>query len=168
MGGHLTRLGWPVQVVHDFDNYKSALSEGKALAVVVRAVPGIPHWKQVATDSPNPLGLSAARRRPRASSPLTARRRRRMGGGLPTICQELGTRFGWVAPSTGIHPCRKAEDPMRKPRPTHRRQAVCYAHETPTQAATIRTRCGSKPVPLCNMAQATFSSRSATERRASV
>ena len=35
MGGHLTKGGWRIQVVHDFDNYKSALSEGAALAVVV-------------------------------------------------------------------------------------------------------------------------------------
>ena len=55
MGGHVTRLGWRTQVVHDFDNYKSALSEGKALAVVVQAVPGNPHWTWVGTDSPSPL-----------------------------------------------------------------------------------------------------------------
>ena len=55
MGGHLTRVGWRIQVVHDFDNYKSALSEGKALAVVVQAVPGNPHWMWVYTDSPNLL-----------------------------------------------------------------------------------------------------------------
>ena len=35
MGGHLTKGGWRTQVVHDFDNYKSALSEGAALADVV-------------------------------------------------------------------------------------------------------------------------------------
>ena len=63
-------------------------------------------------------------------------------------------------------PAGKASEPMRKPRPAYRPQAVCYAHETPTQAAETRTPCGSKQVPLCNMAQATFSSRSATERRA--
>ena len=60
MGGPLTRGGWRTEVAHgvahDFDNYKSALSEGEALAVVVQAVPGNPHWKRVGTDSPNPLG----------------------------------------------------------------------------------------------------------------
>ena len=59
MGGPLTRGGWRTEVAHvvahDFDNYKSALSEGKAPAVVVQAVPGNPHWKRVGTDSPNPL-----------------------------------------------------------------------------------------------------------------
>ena len=45
-----------MQVVHDFDNYKSALSEGKALAVVVQAVDGNPQWTRVGTDSPSPLG----------------------------------------------------------------------------------------------------------------
>ena len=39
MGGHLTKGGWRTQVAHQvahaFDNYKSALSEGAALAVVV-------------------------------------------------------------------------------------------------------------------------------------
>ena len=55
MGGHLTRVGWRTQVVHDLDNYNSALSEGAALAVVVEAVPGNPHWTWVGTDSPNPL-----------------------------------------------------------------------------------------------------------------
>ena len=55
MGVTLSDGGWRRQVAHDFDNYKSALSEGKALAVVVQAVPGNPHWKRVGTDSPNPL-----------------------------------------------------------------------------------------------------------------
>ena len=55
MGVPLSDGGWRMQVVHDFDNYKSALLEGKALAVVVQAVPGNPHWKRVGTDSPNPL-----------------------------------------------------------------------------------------------------------------
>ena len=55
MGVPLSDGGWRMQVVHVFDNYKSALSEGKALAVVVQAVPGNPHWKRVGTDSPNPL-----------------------------------------------------------------------------------------------------------------
>ena len=55
MGVPLSDGGWRMQVVHDFDNYKSALSEGKALAVVVQAVPWNPHWKRVGTDSPNPL-----------------------------------------------------------------------------------------------------------------
>ena len=55
MGGPVTKGGWRTQVVHDFDNYKSALSEGKALAVVVQAVPGNPHWTWVGTDPPIPL-----------------------------------------------------------------------------------------------------------------
>ena len=55
MGGHLTRVGWRTQVVHNLNNYKSALSEGAALAVVVQAVPGNPHWTRVGTDSPSPL-----------------------------------------------------------------------------------------------------------------
>ena len=59
MGGHLTKEGWRTQVVHkvahDFGNYKSALSEGAAVAVVVQAVPGNPHWRRVGTDSPSPL-----------------------------------------------------------------------------------------------------------------
>ena len=54
MGGPVTKGGWRTQVVHDFDNYKSALSEGAALAVVDQAVPGNPHWTWVGTDSPNP------------------------------------------------------------------------------------------------------------------
>ena len=59
MGGHLTKGGWRTQVAHqvahDFDNYKSAPSEGEVLAVVVQAVPGNPHWTRVGTESPNPL-----------------------------------------------------------------------------------------------------------------
>ena len=59
MGGHLTKGGRRTEVAHvvahDFDNYKSALSEGEALAVVVLAVPGNPHWTRVGTDAPNPL-----------------------------------------------------------------------------------------------------------------
>ena len=60
MGGPLTRGGWRTEVAHvvahDFDNYKSALSEGEALPVVVQAVPGNPHCTRVGTDSPNPPG----------------------------------------------------------------------------------------------------------------
>ena len=59
MGDPVTKGGWRTEVAHvvahDFDNYKSALSEGEALAVVVQAVPGNPHWTRVGTDSPNPL-----------------------------------------------------------------------------------------------------------------
>ena len=55
MGGYLTRGGWRIQVVHDFDNYKTALSEGAPLAVVVEALPGNPHWTRVGTDYPCPL-----------------------------------------------------------------------------------------------------------------
>ena len=43
------------QVAHAIDNPNAPLSEGGALAVVVQAVPGNPHWKRVGTDSPNPL-----------------------------------------------------------------------------------------------------------------
>ena len=51
----LTKAGWLIQVVHDFDNYKFALSEGEALAVVVQFMPGNPHWTRVGTDYPYPL-----------------------------------------------------------------------------------------------------------------
>ena len=43
------------QVAHAFDNPNAPLSEGGALAVVVQAVPGNPHWKRVGADSSNPL-----------------------------------------------------------------------------------------------------------------
>ena len=43
------------QVAHAFDNPNAPLSEGVALAVVVQAVPGNPHWKRVGTDSSYPL-----------------------------------------------------------------------------------------------------------------
>ena len=49
MGGHPTKKGWRIQVVHDFDNYKSALSETEALTVVVQAVLGNPHWPLTAS-----------------------------------------------------------------------------------------------------------------------
>ena len=42
---------------------QSALSEGEAHAVVVRAVPGNPHWTRVGTDFPRPLRKSEARLR---------------------------------------------------------------------------------------------------------
>ena len=52
MGGPLTRGGWRTEVAHvvahDFDNYKSALSEGEALAVVVQAVPENLDWTGLA------------------------------------------------------------------------------------------------------------------------
>ena len=57
----LQEEGWRTEVAHvvahdPLNNYKSALSEGEALAVVVQAVPGNPHWTRVGTDSPNPPG----------------------------------------------------------------------------------------------------------------
>ena len=95
MGGHLTRLGGPSRWctiltttnLHFQRAKPSPLWSGLFLESRIGSrLPQIP---------PNPLGLSAARRRPRASSPLTARRMDAGGGGLPTICQELGIRFGW-------------------------------------------------------------------------
>ena len=60
MDAPLRNEGWRVEVAHvvahDFNNYKSALSERKALAVVVQAVPGNPHWTRVDTDCLNPPG----------------------------------------------------------------------------------------------------------------
>ena len=59
MGDTATKGGWRVEVghvvAHDFGNYKCALSEGIALAVVVQIVPGNPHWTRVGTDSLSPL-----------------------------------------------------------------------------------------------------------------
>ena len=63
------------QVVHDLDHCKTALSEGKALAVVVKAVPGSPHWRRVGTDSPCPLRQSAV-----GCGPACAGLARRVGG----------------------------------------------------------------------------------------
>ena len=58
-GGHLTKRGWRTevahQVVHALDHHNASLSEGGALAVVVQAVPGNPHWTRVGTDSPRRL-----------------------------------------------------------------------------------------------------------------
>ena len=60
MGGPLTRGGWRTEVAHEvarpFNNPNAPLSEGEALAVVVQAVPGNPHWTRVGTDFPSPLG----------------------------------------------------------------------------------------------------------------
>ena len=58
-GVHLTKRGWHTevahQVAHAFDHRNASLSEGKALAVVVQAVPGNPHWTRVGTDCPRRL-----------------------------------------------------------------------------------------------------------------
>ena len=78
------------QVVHDSDNYKSALSEGKALAVVVLALPGYSDRKRVATDSPNPLRQSPARCRRRTGSAP----HRVVPGSLPPQCSTLGLARG--------------------------------------------------------------------------
>ena len=126
MGGPLTRGGWRTEVAHvvayDFDNYKPALSEGEALAVVVQAVPGNPHWTWVGTDSPNPLRQSVVRRRLALSPPRTARRgatregeevegatpcflplvRHRGGGGGARQNPPPPLPFSGVAPSTVI------------------------------------------------------------------
>ena len=59
-GGHLTIGGWRTEVVHPvahaFDHRNTSLSEGEALAVVVQAVPGNPHWSRVGTDCQSPPG----------------------------------------------------------------------------------------------------------------
>ena len=154
---------------------------GRALAAVVGALPGKPYWTRVGTDSPRPLRRAwrgSARRV--LASPGASHGREEGGGSDPpfltaaaapasvhrrTRWRTVNTPLGGVAPSTVI-PGGKAAEPMRKPRPPHRPQAVRYAHETPTQAATTPTRCGSKQAPSRNIAQATFSSRSATERGA--
>ena len=58
-GGPFTKRGWPTevanQVAHAFDHRNASLSEGEALAVVVQAVPGNPHWTRAGTDSPRRL-----------------------------------------------------------------------------------------------------------------
>ena len=60
MGDHLTKGGWRTEVAHEvarpFNNPNAPLSEGEALAVVVQAVPGNPHWTWVGTDCPKPMG----------------------------------------------------------------------------------------------------------------
>ena len=52
-------------------------------------------------------------------------------------------------------PCGKAVEPMRSPGVPHRPQGERNPRETPTEAATTRTRCGSKQVPSRNIAKAT-------------
>ena len=58
MGGLLTNGVWRTEVAHEVArpfNYANApLSEGEALAVVVQAVSGNPHWTRVGTDCPRP------------------------------------------------------------------------------------------------------------------
>ena len=61
------------QVAHALDNLNAPLSEGGALAVVVKSLPGKPDWTRVGTDCPHPLrqrGVAA----PRVSPPRPVRR----------------------------------------------------------------------------------------------
>ena len=44
------------EVARPFNNPNDPLSEGAALAVVVQAVTGNPHWTRVGTDCLPPLG----------------------------------------------------------------------------------------------------------------
>ena len=55
MGGHLTKGGWLTEVAHTFDHHNAFLSEGRALAAVVGALPGKPYGTRVGTDSPRRL-----------------------------------------------------------------------------------------------------------------
>ena len=99
MGVTLSEGGWRTQVVHDFDNYKSALSEGAALAVVVEAIPGNPHWTRVGTDSPSPLRQSEARLRlacPRLARRVCAPHERGAGGGSDPLFLAAGAPPGRV------------------------------------------------------------------------
>jgi len=52
---HLTKRGWRTEVAHQvangFDHHNDSLSEGRALAAVVGALPGKSCWTRVGTDS---------------------------------------------------------------------------------------------------------------------
>ncbi len=65
------------QVAHAFDHPNAPLSEGRALAVVVQAVPGNPHGTWVSRVLNNTGKRDCPRRRP----PLARRRSRRTRGG---------------------------------------------------------------------------------------
>ena len=165
-------------MAHTLDNHNDSLSEGGALAAVVSVLPGKPYWKRVGTDSPRLMRPSeASMRLARPPSPGEAARRTRgklvvgatpnfrplmrhgAGAGYSCLYSSFCLPLG-VAPTTVI-PGGKAVEPMRKPRASHRPQAEHYPRETPTEAATTQTRCGSKWVPSRNIALAKpFSTRS--------
>ena len=54
-GGPLNHGGWSTQVVHVSGNQSAFLSEGRALAVVVRDFPETPHQTRDNTDFPRRL-----------------------------------------------------------------------------------------------------------------
>ena len=63
MGEYSTETRLFTQVVHNFDNYESALSEGGALAVVVPGFPPTPHQTRDNTEFLRLMGQNEARRR---------------------------------------------------------------------------------------------------------
>ena len=85
MGDTATKGGWRTQVAHQvahaFDHRNPSHSEGEALAVVVQAVPGNPHWTRVDTDCLSPPGYSPVRRRHCVSAASHGASWRRTGGG---------------------------------------------------------------------------------------
>ncbi len=60
MDAPLRNKGWRTEVARvvarPLNNPNAPLSEGEALAVVVQADPGNPHWTRAGTDCPNPVG----------------------------------------------------------------------------------------------------------------
>ena len=59
----LTKAEWDIQVGHDFDHHNAFLSEGGALAVVVRCFSETSQGRRDDTDFPPPLRYSVARLR---------------------------------------------------------------------------------------------------------
>ena len=141
MGEYSTETRLFTWVVHDFDNYESALSEGGALAVVVPGFPPTPHQTRDNTEFPRMMGQNEARLCPvRPPRPAGAARRTRGGdgGGSDPILLAADAPRGrgrlfmplfilfplplGVAP-TNVIPCGKAIEPAKRPALGQRNQA---------------------------------------------
>ena len=140
MGEYSTETRLFTQVVHDLDNYESALSEGGALPVVVPGFPPTPHQRRDKTEFPRLVGQNEARLRPvpPPRPPGAARRTRGgAGGGSDPRILAADTPRGrgrlfmplfilfpchWVAP-TNVIPGGRAIEPAKRSALGQRKQA---------------------------------------------
>ena len=82
----LKKGGVAHKVAHAFDNPNAPLSEGGALAVVVKSLPGKPDWTRVGTDCPHPLRQAWRGGAPRVpASPGALHGREECGGSDPPL-----------------------------------------------------------------------------------
>ena len=103
----LKKGGWLIQAAHAFDNPNAPLSEGGALAVVVKCLRGKPDWTRVGTDCPHPLRQAWRGGAPRVPASPGAPHERGAGGESDPLFFAAGAAPGggrWCTPKFTTSP----------------------------------------------------------------